>query len=226
MTAPDRLDLHVHSRHSPDSSSPLREIAARAESLGLRGFALTDHNSVAGHAEIPEIRARYPRLIVVAGVEISTREGHLLAYGVAEAPPRGRPIDESLDWVRAHGGVPVLAHPFRVWHGVGRRVATVAAVPAIEATNGHSAAYVNRRASVVASARKLGTTGGSDAHLPDDLGRCWTEFEGPTDSEEDVLAALRGGRVRAAGRSATRGEATRLAFHSALRRLRRGLGPV
>ena len=226
MRSPARFDLHVHSRHSSDASPSVAEIAARVEALGLRGFALTDHNSAAGHSELPELRARHPGLVVVPGVEVSTRDGHLLAYGIGEAPVRDRPVDETIAWVRSHGGVPVLAHPFRFWHGVGRRVASSAAVTAIEGANGHSSVGVNRRAVAVAAARQLGTTGGSDAHVTGDIGRTWTEIEGPADSVEEVLDAIRRGAVRGAGRSPTGGETARLAFRSAVRRLRRGFRPV
>jgi hypothetical protein len=201
MTSPVRLDLHVHSRHSPDSRLTLEQIAAQVPYAGLRGFALTDHNTVAGHRQIPGLTGRYPSLVVLPGVEVSTVEGHLLAYGVSEAPPAHRPIAETVEWVRAHGGEPVLAHPFRVSHGVGRRVAESAPVRAIEVLNGHSSLVVNAKAELVAARRSLAETGGSDVHELADLGRAFTEFPGDATSVDDLLEAIRKRAVVPGGQS-------------------------
>ena len=38
-----RVGLHLHSRYSPDSITPLEKIVARARELGLERVALTDH---------------------------------------------------------------------------------------------------------------------------------------------------------------------------------------
>ncbi len=196
-----RLDLHVHSEHSPDSRLTLDRIASRVPYAGIRGFALTDHNAGAGHAERAELVERYPGLRVLPGVEVSTLEGHLLAYGVREVPPVHRTLAETIEWVRAHGGEPVLAHPFRLSHGVGRRVAAVAPVHAVEVRNGHSSPVANSTAERLAVRRSLGATGGSDAHEIADLGRAYTEFPAEAGSVDDLLEALRHGKVTPGGQS-------------------------
>jgi predicted metal-dependent phosphoesterase TrpH len=196
-----RLDLHVHSRHSPDSRLTLDQIAAQVPYAGVRGFALTDHNTVAGHREIPGLRERYPSLLVLPGVEVSTVEGHLLAYGVREAPPSHRPLAETVEWVRSHGGEAVLAHPFRLAHGVGPRVAEVAPVAAVEVLNGHSSAVANAKAELIAARRILAETGGSDVHELADLGRAFTEFPADAATLDDLLEAIRKRRVAAGGQS-------------------------
>jgi predicted metal-dependent phosphoesterase TrpH len=226
MSAAARLDLHVHSRHSPDSDERVEAIAARASAMGLRGFALTDHNTVAGHAELRALAPRWPALVLVPGVEVSTREGHLLLLGVGEAPAPYLPIDEVLDWARSRGAVPVIAHPFRFFHGVGGAVASRAAVPALETRNGHNPTGANRRAQALASARRLGSTGGSDAHRADEVGRCTTEFAASVGSVEEVLAELAAGRTTAAGTQLTPSEVLRLALRNFGRRLARGLRPI
>ena len=153
MTGTVRLDLHVHSAHSPDSRLRLTDIANQLPFAGLKGFALTDHNSVAGHPSLPDLRARFPGVLILPGVEVSTLEGHLLAYGVSEAPPPRRSLAETLDWVRARAAVAVLAHPFRLTHGVGPRLAESAAVDGLEVRNGHNSEVQNFRARGGESAR-------------------------------------------------------------------------
>jgi predicted metal-dependent phosphoesterase TrpH len=201
MTDGIRLDLHVHSRHSPDSRLALEQIAAQTPYAGLRGFALTDHNTVAGHREIGPLIQRFPGLVILPGVEVSALEGHLLAYGVSEAPPAHRPVAETIEWVRGHGGESVLAHPFRWAHGVGRHVAESAPVRAIEVINGHSSLVANAKAELVAARRHLGETGGSDVHELSDLGRAFTVFPAEAATTDDLLEAIRTRRSVPGGQS-------------------------
>ena len=65
MTGPVRLDLHVHSRWSPDSRVPLASYVDRLSSVGLIGFALTDHNTVKGHTELASLAEQNPGLLLL-----------------------------------------------------------------------------------------------------------------------------------------------------------------
>lgn len=221
-----RLDLHVHSRHSPDSRLPLEALVDQLGPAGLDGFALTDHNTVKGHAELAELARRFPRYLLVPGIEISTQDGHLLAFGVAEVPPLHRPVEETVRWVREHHGVPVPSHPFRWSHGIGRRRAERLDVPALETVNGHSSVIANAKAELLAARRGLGATGGSDVHELRDLGRSVTQFPEGTDGVDGVLAALARGRSEATGRSITVPERLRLAVRTSLLRMTRGFRPI
>lgn len=226
MTDVVRVDLHVHGSDSPDSEMSLEAAVDRLGIVGVQGFALTDHNTVAGHPRLAELRAKYPAYLFIPGVEVSTREGHLLAYGVPECPPVRRPILETIRWVEAHDGVAVLAHPLRWVHGVGRRVAETARVSAIETVNGHTGELGNARTELLAAHRGLAATGGSDAHLPKDVGRAFTEFPGGVRSVADALAQIRAGRTRAGGRSITVSGRLRVSLRSGLLRAARGFRPI
>ncbi len=226
MNVAVRLDLHVHSRFSPDSRAPVRDYVSRVAALGLQGFALTDHNSVAGHRELAGLARTHAPLLFLPGVEVSTREGHLLAYGVGEAPPAGQPLSDSIDWVRDHGGEAVLAHPFRWSHGVGARLTRSAPVAAIEVVNGHNAPRANLRASAAAAARHLGGTGGGDAHDPTQLGRAYTEFPEGASSVDDLLESIRRGSTRAGGSGSGAVERLRLSSRSVVLRALRGFRPI
>jgi predicted metal-dependent phosphoesterase TrpH len=75
-----RADLHVHSSAS-DGTDPPAEVMRRAAQAGLDVVALTDHDTVAGHAEA---RAAAGRLSLLPGMELSCQAGgrslHVLAY--------------------------------------------------------------------------------------------------------------------------------------------------
>ena len=76
-----RADLHCHSNAS-DGTRPPAEVMARARAAGLDAVALTDHDTVAGHAAARE--ALPAGLTLITGMEMSCRqEGrsvHMLAY--------------------------------------------------------------------------------------------------------------------------------------------------
>jgi predicted metal-dependent phosphoesterase TrpH len=75
-----RADLHVHSSAS-DGTDPPAEVMRRAALAGLDVVALTDHDTVAGHAEA---RAAAGPVTLLPGMELScrlaSRSLHLLAY--------------------------------------------------------------------------------------------------------------------------------------------------
>ena len=75
-----RADLHVHSSASDGTDSPA-EVMRRAAQVGLDVVALTDHDTVAGHAEA---RAAAGPVALLPGMELSCRlDGrslHMLAY--------------------------------------------------------------------------------------------------------------------------------------------------
>ena len=77
-----RIDTHVHSRYSPDSTETLYTICKRAQSM-LAGFCVTDHLDI-GHpeaafdevpdfgallGEIEQMRIQFPTVTILFGVE-------------------------------------------------------------------------------------------------------------------------------------------------------------
>ena len=226
MTASLRIDLHVHSRHSPDGRSSLEALVDQLGFAGLNGFALTDHNTIAGHRRLAELARENPMYQLIPGVEVSTREGHLLVYGVDVLPPIHRPVAETIDWVRDRGGISVLAHPFRWAHGVGRRVAERVHADGIETLNGHNVEIANARAELIAARRHQAATGGSDAHERAELGRAYTEFPVDARSVDDLLGQLKARHTRGGGVSLSLGQRVRLGIRTGLLRAARGFRPI
>ena len=78
-----RIDLHTHSTAS-DGTDPPAQVMRRAAEAGLDVVALTDHDTLAGHAQAR--RALPPGLTLLAGMELSCRLGgrsvHMLAYNI------------------------------------------------------------------------------------------------------------------------------------------------
>ncbi|MGE4560805.1 MAG: PHP domain-containing protein [Desulfobulbus sp.] len=90
------IDLHTHSIYSDGSATPA-ELIELAQHNGLRGLALTDHDTVEGVVELMRL-AKAAGIPVVSGVEISTtlrqHTLHMLGYGIDPTDPL------LLDWLK------------------------------------------------------------------------------------------------------------------------------
>ncbi len=93
------FDLHTHSVWSDGTTTP-EENAALAAAAGLRGIALTDHDTVDGWPEMAGACARHG-VEFVPGVELSTQDHgrgvHLLGYWV---DPEDRDLARTMSWLR------------------------------------------------------------------------------------------------------------------------------
>ncbi|WP_435335731.1 CehA/McbA family metallohydrolase [Haloarchaeobius sp. TZWWS8] len=199
------LDLHVHSDASYDGHEPIELILEHAADIGLDGVVITDHDRIDASRRAAEIANEFG-LVGVPGVEVSTADGHLLAIGVEERPPRGESMSKTVATVRELGGAAVVPHPFqRTRHGV--RKSKLTDCDAIEVYNSMLfTGYQNRRARRFARKRGYGEVGGSDAHFLMNVGRAYTVIEldepilGPEDvSVDQVVDALQSGQTRVHG---------------------------
>lgn len=194
-----KIDLHIHSTHSYDGTATPREVARRCKKVGLAGFAITDHNSLKGSAEALSI-GREEGLVVVRGLEVSTSEGHVLAYGVRDEIRSARGIDETIEEIHAAGGIAVAAHPKRFPSGMGLKRALEAGFDGIEALNGGSSRRGNLSALRATERLGMPITGGSDAHRLTEVGKAWTVVEGAS-SEDDIVHAVLKRSTSVGGRS-------------------------
>ena len=100
-----KLDLHIHSEHSPDGRMALDEIVACARARGLQGVAVCDHDRALTETWDA------PDFLLIPGIELSTDRGHLLGLFVTEQIEAWE-LDAAIDAVHACGGLAVMAHPF------------------------------------------------------------------------------------------------------------------
>jgi predicted metal-dependent phosphoesterase TrpH len=196
-----KLDLHIHSDHSRDGAATVEDILGRCRSLGLDGCAITDHNSIEGSLKAVELAPSYD-LLVVRGTEVSTSEGHVLAYGVSAPIPRGLTIDRTIGLIHEAGGIAVAAHPRRFPSGMGIKRASRARFDAIEVLNGGSSRGSNRSSVGLAARKASPSVGGSDAHKVEEVGRAYTVVPDVT-SEKEVVTSIIEGRCTVEGRSRT-----------------------
>jgi PHP domain len=103
-------DLHAHTVHS-DGVLTVSELAALAVERGLDFIAVTDHNTVSHHAELPAAAKRYG-ITLLPGQEVTTDGGHAGALGDIGWVDFRRPPDDWLDATEAGGGLLSINHPF------------------------------------------------------------------------------------------------------------------
>lgn len=102
-------DFHGHTLHS-DGSLPVAAVAALARSAGLDVMAITDHNTVAHHAELAATGRRLG-IGLLPGQEVTTDAGHANAFGPIGWVDFRRPPAEWATAVSADGGLLSINHP-------------------------------------------------------------------------------------------------------------------
>jgi hypothetical protein len=237
-----RIDLHCHSRasteadeamleviHCPESYSQPREIYAQAKERGMDFITITDHDSIAGVAELDG------RADCLVGEEVTcyfpedTCKIHLLVWGITQADhdclqAAARNIYEVAEYVAKNDLAHAVAHPLYRQNGVLNRThieRLLLLFKGFECLNGaHSMSH--RRAFEpliddldLPELRRLerryridalwprpwvkARTGGSDDHGLFNIGRTWTAFPDDVETTDQLLDCLREGRCRPGG---------------------------
>lgn len=213
-------DLHVHTNHSKDGESSVEDILRQAEAEGLDVIAITDHDSVDGAKEALSLPTT---VLVIPGIEVSTKQGHLLVLGVTEIIPAGLDVVATVSIARRMGALAILPHPYHVWrHGVARRKkAGMHVVDAVEAFNSrYIVGSANQKAARIAKRLGKPCVGGSDAHNAKFVGYGRTYVDAER-SVEAILDAIRAGRVSTSGRKTPLRTYTRQSINNTWRKIKR-----
>jgi predicted metal-dependent phosphoesterase TrpH len=187
-----KADLHIHSA-AGDGIHTVAELLEHVEHhTDLDVIAITDHDEVGGALEAVELalRKRY-RFEVIPGIEVSTRNGHLIGLFVNNRVPMLQSLEASVEAIHAQGGVCIVPHPLSwLTMSVGRRrLLRMHArrddrlyLDGIETFNPTFAGRVvgSRAERLNRAILGLAETGGSDAHSSDLVGTGHTLFPGRT----------------------------------------------
>ncbi|MFG1818705.1 CehA/McbA family metallohydrolase [Kribbella sp. NPDC049174] len=102
-------DFHAHSLHS-DGSTPIANLAALGVAAGLDVLAVTDHNTVAHHLELPGLSKQFG-IGLIPGQEVTTESGHANAFGDIGVIDFRRPAATWVSEVANRGGLLSINHP-------------------------------------------------------------------------------------------------------------------
>ena len=193
-----RADLHNHTYFSPDSILSPEHLLRRTRERSIDVIAVTDHNTVRGGLAVQELAARaYPDVRVIVGEEVRTRDGEVLGLFLMEDVPRDLSAAETIDRIKAQGGLAGAPHPFDSFRsGLDGRMGDVA--DELDFVEGLNARMIFRRhnteARKFARAYGLPLSAASDAHSPREIGRAYVrmpDFSAPT----EFLESLRTGKL-------------------------------
>jgi predicted metal-dependent phosphoesterase TrpH/glycosyltransferase involved in cell wall biosynthesis len=191
-------DLHLHTSWSHDCSIEVDELLDHAEAEGLGAIAVTDHNLFGGALEAVE-RARGRRLVVIPGEEIKTAEdGEVIGLFLREEIPPGMSFGETIEAIRAQGGLVYLPHPFDRLHAIPSPATLHRHLAEIDVFEVYNARLLfeayNDEALRFAAKYDLTMGAGSDAHVLQGVGTGamrMRAFHGP----EELLVSLRSAHV-------------------------------
>jgi predicted metal-dependent phosphoesterase TrpH len=191
-----KFDLHMHTRrYSHDAQSDPFELVKAARAAGLDGIVITEHDYLWPEAELEELRAAAPGLVVLAGVEVTGRGGDMLCYGITDpfVLQRGIPWPELCRELHRQGGAAIAAHPNRWGQPFEKMLAEQKPeLDGIEVmSNNMDADLRTRAAELLVKYPHFAQLGNSDSHEPATVGCCYTDFAAEIRTIGDLVAAIR-----------------------------------
>ena len=197
--------MHIHSIYSngylnnlpPWVASTPKEILAKAKKVGLKVVAIADHDTLRGSQEAEKLAKKFD-MIVIPACEITTKDGHILAYGIKKEIPKKLSASETIKMIHDQDGLAVAAHPFRVrppiFNGIGlNELIYQLPLDGLEVASAGMTLDINRKAleAIEVKHLKMAKTGGSDSHVLDFIGFGRTIFKDKVKTTKDVLEAIR-----------------------------------
>ena len=190
-----RIDLHLHTRFSGDSViSPKQVVDALHAHPTVKGVAITDHDTLEGYFQVRKLATTYEDLVIIPGVEVSTKQGDIILLGTEEKPAYMSQLESVTDYAKERTALIVIPHPYRVQGIGGAAEATLA--DAVEVINPSATSQENKLAEKLAKARNMPGVAGSDGHRPDQMWAAYTEIYAEP-NVDSVLKAIKNGRVKA-----------------------------
>ncbi len=191
-----KADLHCHTHYSRDCLTAPQQLVEACVERGIACLAVTDHDAIDGAFEVQQ---RAPFRVII-GEEIKTARGEIIGLFLQEFIPPGLPVMETIERIRAQGGLVYVPHPFdfvrrstlaydelqRIW-------------PYVDILEVFNARTISRARNIqgaqFAEAHGLVKAAGSDAHTPGEIGYTYNLIE-PFEGPQDLLAKLRCAELR------------------------------
>jgi len=188
-----KIDLHVHTTGSRDAFIEAGQLPLILKERGLDGVAITNHDA------LTEVTSS--ETIILPGIEVSTRQGHMIGLGVSDPITKGSTADETISMIHRAGGVAIVPHPFDPISPCVNPLKLRSRPEAIEVINSDALFFrlntiVARR---MADRLSVPMVAGSDSHISETVGDAYTLIDSNSKSVADILSAIRAGSVEPAG---------------------------
>lgn len=196
-----KMDSHIHSEYSPDSSSKIDDILKIARTRNIDVIAISDHNTVDGTSEVLQ-KTRNADILAIPSIEISSTQGHILGFGCEEMVPQGLSPSDTIDRIHDLGGLAIVPHPYCFYrHGLLHKTDYKdLKIDAIETKNARFiVGYCNRKANNLSKKENIPSLGASDAHYYKFVGDCYSLVKAEKDIDS-ILKAILKGKIEAHGK--------------------------
>jgi len=200
-------------------------ILKKAKERNLSAIAISDHDNIEASFLAEKLAKKY-QIIIIPAIEVSSKDGHILAYGVSKSIEQKMSAQDTIAKIHRQGGLAVAAHPFfhqglNCFYSLKKRkyvnLLPIDGIEVISCVTG-----VSQRAKRVAKILDLAVTGGSDAHCLSAIGYGLTAFPEACYTKEDFLSAIKNRKTFAIkGKGARLGVWAKTFFDSRLRYLLR-----
>jgi predicted metal-dependent phosphoesterase TrpH len=184
-----KIDFHVHTNYSGDSSITLKQVVSFTKKRGLDGVAITDHNTVEG-----ALKLKNKEILIIPGIEVSTLEGHILGINVTSPIPQKLGMEETIEKIHEDGGIAIAPHPTAFYKSPpSRRIKSYDAIEVINASSVPFSilTYFNKK---FASGLGLPQIGGSDSHYAPEIGSAYTIVDA-NQKIDDIIQSIKEGYV-------------------------------
>ena len=182
-----KIDMHMHTKYSWDSTNSLENINKRCVKLGITPI-ITDHNTIEGARKYYE---KYKSCII--GEEITTNQGEIVGLFLKEEIKPLQDINETIDKIKAQGGLIYIPHPFdkRRKKVISQEALKSIKKDIIEIFNSRNIdSIANKNALDYANKNNLLKGVGSDAHFIREIGNSFVELE-PFNSVKEFILNLK-----------------------------------
>jgi predicted metal-dependent phosphoesterase TrpH len=167
-------------------------MAEAAIQCGLDGVVITEHNVLWPADEVAVLQAKFPALRILRGVEVSTAQGHMLVYGIADGSGfyQGMPVSDLAKQVHQEGGIVVVAHPCRYSDEIPEEIYG-AGIDGVEVMGTNVRAYMQDGIRRIQERLEVPGIAGTDAHTAEMLGVFATDFDNHIGTERDLVMAVK-----------------------------------
>jgi len=184
-----KIDFHVHTKYSHDSSAEVAKVLMFAKRRGLDAIVIADHDSLEGNRAARKIRSKHD-VLVIPGIELTLPAGkyglHIIAINIDEYITFNS-ITSAITQLKRLGATLILPHPYRVGTGIfyHQEFGTLTSkdvlfilknIDYVEAINLKDSSINIRKSLEFAAKAKYPIVSGTDAHFPEYVGLTYTKI--------------------------------------------------
>ncbi len=183
-----RVDFHIHTSFSRDSSIVPEELIEKALDENIQCLAICDHKTINGALLTMRLAFSKP-ILIIPGIEISTKAGDVLALGIKRKISDGLSFEKTISEIKKQNAFVIIPHPF------GKPTPFKSSlnhpeIHAIEGINGATLKILNKKVFKISHKLNKPLIANSDAHSIEEFGNVFFEIPDGAQNQNDVFKAI------------------------------------